>query len=156
MDMEYSHAIERQIEDGLTVLRPGWVRLNFNYFIDEEEFEYLLRAIELVAEHGWRLLPYYQFDTGAGVWRYQGRTAQLAASLNDWQFADVTQARVAGARDPLSLNGYVEAAEAELLRVDRQAERYELDLSEDAEKLRWFVLPQEIDLQSAEASVVGL
>ena len=52
MEMSYSRAIEAEIQRGNSVLRPGWVRLNFNYFIDEDEFEYLLRAIELVASLG--------------------------------------------------------------------------------------------------------
>ena len=33
MDMNYSRDIETEIQNGAIVLRPGWVRLNFNYFI---------------------------------------------------------------------------------------------------------------------------
>ena len=48
--MTYSRAIEAEIRRGIMVMRPGWVRLNFNYFIDEDEFDYLMSAIELVAD----------------------------------------------------------------------------------------------------------
>ena len=144
MDMDYSRAIETEIQGGAMVLRPGWVRLNFNYFIDEQEFEYLLRAIELVAEHGWRLLPFYQFDTGTGVWRYQGQTSSLVASLDDWRFGELGQRNQTSTQDPLSLNGLCDVAAAELTLNERVGSRYELQLSETGEQLRWFVLPQEV------------
>ena len=152
MNMDYSRALESEICRGNMVLRPGWVRLNFNYFIDEEEFEYLVSAIELTAEHGWRMLPYYKFDAGAGVWRYQGRGVQLEADLDDWRFADPASWRVAGARERLPLLGYAEAAASELLRPKPEAERFTLSLPPRCEKLRWFVLPQEIELPVAGAA----
>lgn len=147
IDMAHSRAFEREIKRGSKILRPGWVRLNFNYFIDEEEFEYLLRAIELVAEHGWRLLPFYQFDEAAGVWRYQGKLAQLKASLRGWEFTDLCQVREAGYRTPLSLQGHIEAAEAELTRNRSSDVYYDLELTEECERLRWFLLPQEAVLE---------
>jgi hypothetical protein len=144
MDMNYSRAIEREIQKGAIALRPGWVRLNFNYFIDEEEFSYLLRAVELVAEHGWRLLPYYQFDAGSGVWRYQGRPMELAASLEDWSFVDTVQSRTSGQCGPLALESICEQAETVMTQEQRAAVRYDLHLSEESRRLCWFVLPQEI------------
>ena len=33
MDMNYSRAIQSEMAAGNVILRPGWVRLNFNYFI---------------------------------------------------------------------------------------------------------------------------
>ncbi|QIB66706.1 aminotransferase class V-fold PLP-dependent enzyme [Kineobactrum salinum] len=71
MSRDYSKRLEAAIAGGASLLRPGWVRLNFNYFIADAEFEYLLSALELVAEHGWRLLPCYRYDSDHGVWRYQ-------------------------------------------------------------------------------------
>jgi selenocysteine lyase/cysteine desulfurase len=143
VDMEHSRAIEREIQRGASVLRPGWVRLNFNYFIDEQEFEYLLSAIELVAEHGWRLLPYYQLDETSGVWYFQGQVSPLVSSLEGWSFADMGDAKVAGLREPLGLGGHHAAAERELTRENRPGQMYELHLTRESERLRWFLLPQE-------------
>ncbi|MBY6210748.1 aminotransferase class V-fold PLP-dependent enzyme [Microbulbifer agarilyticus] len=70
---EQSTAIEKLVSEGESILKPGWVRLNFNYFLDEETVDYLIEAIELIAEHGHRMLPFYQYDTAAGVWRHQGQ-----------------------------------------------------------------------------------
>ncbi len=86
MDMRTSRAIEKEIKKGHMVLRPGWVRLNFNYFIDESTFAYLLSAIELIAEYGARLLPFYEFDSSSATWRYQGREMQLGTALCDFDF----------------------------------------------------------------------
>jgi len=148
MDMNYSRAIEAEIKRGAMVLRPGWVRLNFNYFIDEQEFEYLLRAIELVAEHGWRMLPFYQFDGVTGVWRFQGKPVQLEASLDNWRYADNLGRTEGKDRDaPLRLEGMCEKAEIELSKADRVGRMYELHLSEEGERLRWFLLPQDAAIE---------
>ena len=143
MDRDYSRAIESEIQRGAMVLRPGWVRLNFNYFIDEQEFEYLLRAIEMVAENGWRMLPYYQFDSATGVWRYQAQVPALPGCLNDWSFADLDAAPQTSRPLPLSLDGHLHYAESQLAMPDRRATCFELPLTEEGESLRWFLLPQE-------------
>ena len=54
-------------------MRPGWVRMNFNYFFDDETVDYLLSAVEMIAERRDALLPHYRFDAASGSWRYQGR-----------------------------------------------------------------------------------
>ncbi|MGH8912387.1 MAG: aminotransferase class V-fold PLP-dependent enzyme, partial [Acidimicrobiia bacterium] len=65
---EMSQLLESEIGAGCEVIKPGWVRINFNYFISEEEFTYLVDAVHLVAESGWRLLPQYRFDPASGSW----------------------------------------------------------------------------------------
>lgn len=55
-------------QKGLEGYKPGWVRLNFNYFIPKSEFNFILNAIEWVAANGWKLLPLYNFDVHSGLW----------------------------------------------------------------------------------------
>ncbi|MEH6593140.1 MAG: aminotransferase class V-fold PLP-dependent enzyme [Halioglobus sp.] len=149
MDMEYSRAIEQEIDKGAMVLRPGWVRLNFNYFISEEEFEYLVRAIELVAQFGWRLLPFYHCDADTAVWRYQGQCGEMVSSLDGFNFADYCQ-RLPEEKEPLvSLAGQCEQAERELRAEGRSGVKSVMDLREQTERLRWFVLPQEVSAELA-------
>jgi selenocysteine lyase/cysteine desulfurase len=143
MDMAYSKALETQMLEGQMILRPGWVRLNFNYFIDEDTFEYLLRAIELVAQHGWKLLPYYRFDPAAGVWRYQDSERRLATRLTDIRFAE-SDASVCETDATVDLNALTTLAEKELTRERSENSVYHLQLPPAAEALRWFVLPQEV------------
>ena len=49
IDLETSHAFEREIARGCEGIKPGWVRVNFNYFISEAVFEFILDAVDLVA-----------------------------------------------------------------------------------------------------------
>lgn len=143
MDMSYSKALEQRIAAGETLMRPGWVRLNFNYFIDRDSAEYIVRAIELVAEHGWKLLPYYRYDPITGVWRFQDIKIQPASSLEqiDFNGFEPVSDPMAAAR---SLAEQLLIAEQEISRTDRTQNRYSLALSPASEKLRWFVLPQQI------------
>lgn len=71
IDLDTSHAFERQIAAGCEGIKPGWVRVNFNYFIDEPTFRYIVEAIILVAEQGAKLLPFYRFDPATGLWRHR-------------------------------------------------------------------------------------
>ncbi len=52
IDLDRSHEFEREITGGCEGIKPGWVRVNFNYFIDEDTFEYILDAVDLVADRG--------------------------------------------------------------------------------------------------------
>ena len=149
MDMPYSHAIESEIKQGNMLLRPGWVRLNFNYFIDETEFEYLLRAVELVAKLGWRMLPFYQVDPKSGVWRFQGQENKMAIGLDTFQFIDDCQKPNRSRGEKVSLDGICTLAEQVLQTANRQTQMPPLILSSQSETLRWFVLPQEVTTELA-------
>jgi selenocysteine lyase/cysteine desulfurase len=142
MTKQYSCALEAQIAKGHTVLRPGWVRVNFNYFIDEATFEYILRAIELVAEHGWRLLPFYQLDTHHNVWRYQGQPMVLPSSFETLDFANMAPSNNTCSNAPLA--EWLATAERELLSDRTGAKTYSIALPPEAEALRWFVRPQDV------------
>ncbi|MEH6648407.1 MAG: aminotransferase class V-fold PLP-dependent enzyme [Motiliproteus sp.] len=151
MDIEYSKALEQCIASGEMIMRPGWVRLNFNYFIDQATFDYLVRAIELVAEHGIKLLPFYHFDQASGVWRYQDRKMQLSANIETLDFNQIalagsveatTQVQTGTESTEQRLADQLAIAEQEFSRTDRQGEQYSLSLSGRAQTLRWFVLPQ--------------
>ena len=52
-----SHEFEREIARGCEGIKPGWVRVNFNYFISEAVFEFILDAVDLVATRGLAAAP---------------------------------------------------------------------------------------------------
>lgn len=146
MDEAYSAAIEKAVDDGNMILRPGWVRLNFNYFISQDEFNYLLQAIKLVAEHGWRLLPFYKLDSSSWSWRYQGNAINLPSSLSSFALSSIdnlidTETSVAATPDYEAL--LADATQILLEPRNSNQQTYPIELSPSAEKLRWFVLPQE-------------
>ena len=79
IDLETSHEFEREITRGCEGIKPGWVRVNFNYFISEAVFEFILDAVDLVATDGWRLLPDYAFEPATGLWRHRAGRPGAAA-----------------------------------------------------------------------------
>lgn len=71
IDLERSHEFESEIMHGCEGIKPGWVRVNLNYFISETVMEYVIEAVRMVARDGWRLLCDYRFDPATGLWRHE-------------------------------------------------------------------------------------
>ena len=144
IDLEKSREFEREISQGCEGIKPGWVRVNFNYFISETVFEFILAAVELVADEGWRLLPEYRFDTATGMWNHAAGAPEPPLSLRDISYADVKLQRSAHRHmEPESaLSGYL--AQARRILLSDHATPPPIELSPDFEHLRWFWLPHEI------------
>jgi selenocysteine lyase/cysteine desulfurase len=152
IDIETSHQFEREIARGCEGIKPGWVRVNFNYFISEAVFEYIVAAVSLVAREGWRLLPWYRFEPATGLWRHAVGSPEPPLSLHDVSFGPdgVTYPahRHTLAEDALADH----LAEAERILADPvgalgpppDGVAAEPDVGEDFESLRWFWLPAEI------------
>ena len=51
-------------------LKPGWVRVTLPYYASDDDIEFLLSAIEFVADHGHDFLDEYRFGWLDGVWRH--------------------------------------------------------------------------------------
>ena len=66
-----SAALRRQASLGYLGIKPGWIRISFNYFISDEVAEFLIDAVDMVATHGHRLLTAYTFDPRSGLWRHR-------------------------------------------------------------------------------------
>jgi selenocysteine lyase/cysteine desulfurase len=83
IDINRSHAFQREISRGGEGIKPGWIRVNFNYFLCEPVVNYLLDAVDLLAQQGWRLMPDYRFDTRTGLWHHRGGPSEPPLRL--WQ-----------------------------------------------------------------------
>ncbi|MCA9607185.1 MAG: aminotransferase class V-fold PLP-dependent enzyme, partial [Myxococcales bacterium] len=83
IDLATSRAFEREIVGGCEGIKPGWVRVNFNYFIGEPSFQFVLDAVHLVANEGYKLLPHYAFDAATGLWHHRGTGHDPKMSLRD-------------------------------------------------------------------------
>jgi selenocysteine lyase/cysteine desulfurase len=86
IDLDRSHAFERVIARGCEGIKPGWVRVNFNYFVSEAVVDFILDAVDLVARNGWRLLPQYRFDPPTGLWRHHVGAPEPPLSLLDIRY----------------------------------------------------------------------
>jgi selenocysteine lyase/cysteine desulfurase len=159
IDLERSHRFEREITRGCEGIKPGWVRMNFNYFISETVFAYLLDAVNLVAEHGWKLLPDYGFDPATALWRHRRGLVEPPLRLGDLRYDEQGRLhyQVPAARAPEeALAGYLEEAR-KLFAATPDPDTDDAPhpaLSADFEALRWFLLPSAC-LEGAEPHDAG-
>jgi selenocysteine lyase/cysteine desulfurase len=148
IDLERSHEFEHEIVQGCEGIKPGWTRVSFNYFISEVVFRYLVDAVDLVAEHGWKLLPEYRFNPVTGLWRHHLGPVEPPLRLDRLSYDPVTgelvRPRIDGARaSEAALAGYLAAARQRFADASAvaPAEPHAGALSPEFEHLRWFDLP---------------
>jgi selenocysteine lyase/cysteine desulfurase len=149
IDIATSKEFEREIVRGCEGIKPGWVRVNFNYFLSETQFSFLLDAIHLIANDGWRLLPHYQFDPDTGEWRHRAQAAKRSMSLADVSYrTGKMEYRSRHSTEPeWALPNYIDDAKKIIAATTdefRTLEIEEVARTQDFEELRWFPLPSEV------------
>lgn len=77
-------SFEDIVSHGQSIMRPGWVRLGFNYFFDDETVHYIISAILFISENGLRFLSDYTVDASQGVWRHKYATFDSPSSIKDF------------------------------------------------------------------------
>lgn len=55
------------------ILRPGFVRLTLPYFMLDEDIDFVIDAVCMVAEHGWKMLMQYSFNPETGEWKHKSQ-----------------------------------------------------------------------------------
>jgi selenocysteine lyase/cysteine desulfurase len=153
IDLERSHEFDREIAGGCEGIKPGWVRVNFNYFISEPVFCYLVEAVRMVARHGGRLLTDYRFDPITGLWRHRHGPAEPPLRLHQLGYdehGNLSYPRHQDRAPETELGRYLNEAAARFAAAgerpvgtgsaqsNRPTTRY---VSADFEQLRWFDLP---------------
>ncbi|MCB9558265.1 MAG: aminotransferase class V-fold PLP-dependent enzyme [Deltaproteobacteria bacterium] len=149
IDLVRSHAFEREIVRGCEGIKPGWVRVNFNYFISERIFSYILEAVHLIADHGYKLLPYYRFFPETGQWQHRDDQQLAARTLFDLSYREGhLEYSTRHQTEPESIvQRYLEQARAIIAAAEEHPPEVEGSTpphSDDFETLRWFPLPEEI------------
>ena len=145
IDIERSHEFEREITGGCEGIKPGWVRVNFNYFLSDTVADYVVEAVRLVARDGWRLLGDYVFEPDSGHWRHRDGVVEPPIRLRDISYGDdgamqVPRSDARGGEDLLAehlRDGAAILAAASPPDLDSHAS----GLSVDFEQLLWFDLP---------------
>jgi selenocysteine lyase/cysteine desulfurase len=147
IDLHQSHEFQREINRGCEGIKPGWVRLSFNYFTDEATFRYIVDAVHFVAKRGADFLPSYRFDPDDGLWRHANAAPASPMRLGDVSYANgemlYENRRMTGAT---ALNDYLVEAER-LAAEDTLNPQAALDpplTTDDFEHLRWFPYPAEV------------
>jgi selenocysteine lyase/cysteine desulfurase len=146
IDIDTSLEFEREISRGCEGIKPGWVRVSFNYFITDAVFQFIVDAVHTVATDGWRLLPRYRFDADSGLWEHRDGRGDAPLSLAEIEYGE---GRMRYTVEPQFdadsvLADYLDRAK-EIL-----GETYDLEelavptFSVEFEHLRWFTLPHEV------------
>jgi selenocysteine lyase/cysteine desulfurase len=147
IDIERSHEFEREISRGCEGIKPGWVRVNFNYFISDVVFDYILEAVHTAANEGWKLLDEYTFDAHAGLWKHSAGTVEPPMSLRDIRFGPdgLVYERVRRHVPETALAQYLTDARRILDETRPHPASFDrAGLTADFEHLRWFPLPGEV------------
>ncbi|HNM97721.1 MAG TPA: aminotransferase class V-fold PLP-dependent enzyme [Marmoricola sp.] len=145
IDLDRSHAFEEQIATGCEGIKPGWVRVNFNYFVDDAVADYVIEAVRLVAQEGWRLLGDYRFDAATGLWKHRRGPVDPPLRLRDVTYdgdGRMTYPRHHVTAPVSALATYLEEARALLSAAAPLGEHAAL-VDERFDELRWFELPAE-------------
>jgi selenocysteine lyase/cysteine desulfurase len=144
IDIERSHEFEHEIASGCEGIKPGWVRVNFNYFISETTFQYVVDAVRLVARHGWRLLGDYRFDVAAGRWHHRDGLVEPPLRLDQVTYSaegEMVYPRHDDTAAESALADYLKQGEELMLAATPAPDEPPTGVSEEFEHLRWFDLP---------------
>jgi selenocysteine lyase/cysteine desulfurase len=147
IDVERSHRFADEIVAGCEGIKPGWVRVSFNYFISPAVFSYIVEAVHLVATYGWALLPEYRFDPYSGLWRHRDGLVEPPLRLAQLSYDDEGRLGWPAHHERAgeeALSGYL--SEARDLCERLAARPWTEDgagpaVSAHFEELRWFDLP---------------
>lgn len=149
VDLTTSRAFEQEIVRGGHGVKPGWARVNFNYFISEAQFEFILGAIDFIATHGWKFLTHYTFQPGPGNWVHRGRSSGELRTLKDITYrSGKLEYRCHRETEPeYVLQSYIEEAHRQVALIEQEQLTAPVAPGEavtaEYERLRWFPLPAE-------------
>lgn len=145
IDAPTSHALLDEVVHGCDGIKPGWARVNFNYFISDTVRDYLIDAVGLIATHGHRLLSDYRFDPHTGQWRHHSGPADAPLRLTDVRFGADGRISAPAARHRRlgeeALAGQLARARAVLATRPDRLDDGPTGLPADFERMRWFPLP---------------
>ena len=152
-----SHALREEIGRGCDGVKPGWTRVNLNYFISPATADYIAAAVELIAADGYRLLPDYRFDPRTGLWRHAAGPPRPPITLADVGYGpdgEMTYPRCRAQAGEEPFPGYLAQARAILAARPAQLDEGPTGLPPEFEALRWFPLPP-VCLQGQPAHAAG-
>ena len=145
IDDDWSARMDAEVARGHMGSKLAFVRVGFNYFISETVFEYIVEAIHLLANEGWKLLPLYRFDPHSGLWHHASGHAGPSLSLDDVPFNSERPWSLAAQPESVLARQLAEARRI-IREVEAAPPTASLDdstVTPEFERIRWFPLPGE-------------
>jgi hypothetical protein len=142
IDDLWSQRMHDEVAKGHLGAKLAFTRLSFPYHISEAAFAYVVDAVHLIADEGWKLLPLYRFDPDTALWEHHA--AERSAPVGLRAMLDAAPPRFARAPDSV-LAGQLDAARRLIDATDAQppALPSEPSWSAEFERIRWFPMPGE-------------
>jgi selenocysteine lyase/cysteine desulfurase len=115
VDSSLSKRYREVVLEGFNSLKPGWIRVNFHYVMNQEEIDYIIDAIKFIGEHGYKFINLYKMDLGTGLWSYKGyqeknETLNHFGVLKAMTFKDVNVFEADEINTDILYNEYMEEA----------------------------------------------
>ncbi|KAL8168225.1 hypothetical protein V2J09_009724 [Rumex salicifolius] len=72
LDITHQHSLHLRsyVQKGYMGVKPGWARISFPYYMSNEEFEFILSALEFIAAYGQRFMWLYRFNWKTSSWTF--------------------------------------------------------------------------------------
>lgn len=67
------------VSSGYGGLKPGWCRIGFHFTMDDVEADYVIDAVCLIGQMGYRFLPLYDFAIESGTWTHKSDRSEYAS-----------------------------------------------------------------------------
>jgi hypothetical protein len=131
IDRDRSEQFRQLIRRGFEGIKPGWVRVTIPFYSSQEDVEYLLSAIEFVADHGQQFLPLYRLDWHTGVWQHLERPAP------DMEPIELTVEALEEAAQSFAAGDHEAPMSEEQVRAERARYRDEAQRSVEQLQQRW-------------------
>ncbi len=72
IDRDRSLSMQQALESGARVAKPGWVRLNLSYSLDDAKADMMIDAVDRLCGEAAELSRNYRRDNALGVWEWRG------------------------------------------------------------------------------------
>jgi selenocysteine lyase/cysteine desulfurase len=149
IDLTRSEEYEREVARGCEGIKPGWTRLNFNYFIGDDVADFLIEAVHMLANDGALLLQDYEFHPDCGLWTHANGRPDPPSSLHHLSYRGGRPSYPSRhvTTPEWALPGYLEEARAVFAEArarlgSRGTPTHRPGpITPDFETLRWFPLP---------------
>jgi len=151
VDNSTSNAFKSRILEGYLGVKPGWVRLNFPYWMEEHDFQFILDAVSFVVTYAHLFLPAYSFNFETGSWTHATFERKFT-HLSDFQLGcNKTRAPTPvpvikeKKQHETDKRTYLKTA-ADLVHSPDSlyTNIQEFHIPESFEQIRWFWLPSEL------------
>ena len=143
------------------VLRPGFTRLNLSWFSSDDEINFILDALIFIAEHGWKVMPQYKFNNETGEWRHHTNQVfrerrwlgNISYENGRFSYDPRSNEEISATLDidnchydnfeKVMINAHQIVSEAPKIAQKLQVPDQTILFQDEAEKLRWMLLPYE-------------